>query len=128
MQILVDNCNDSTLITRNLVSRLDLKVYRGKATTIAGVGDFLNLKTSSYADLKVNIDENYFDIQEAIVKNICSDMENFTSLQKYGNMRFSMEFGGASAKNFRIDVLLGLDVLASLVSGNSSIKMGTHQY
>ena len=64
VQILVDNCNDSTLITRNLVSRLGLKVYRGKATTIAGVGDILNLKTSSYADLKVNIDENCLTYKE----------------------------------------------------------------
>ena len=88
VEILVDNCNDSTLITRNLVSRLGLRVYRGKATTIAGVGDILNLKTSSYADLNVTIDENCFNISGAIVESICSDirMENFTSLQKYGNM------------------------------------------
>mgnify|MGYP003299162474 CR=1 FL=1 len=126
VQILIDNCNDSTLITRNLVSRLGLKVYRGKATTIAGVGDILNFKTSSYANLKINIDENCYDIQGAIIENICSDirMENFTSLQKYKDMKFSMDFGGASAKNFRIDVLLGLDVLASLVSGNKLDKNG----
>ena len=42
MEILIDNCNDSTLITRNLVNRLGFRVYRGKATTIAGVGDILN--------------------------------------------------------------------------------------
>ena len=105
---------------------MGLKVYRGKATTIVGVGDTLNLKTSSYADLNVTIDENCFNISGAIVESICSDirMENFTSLQKYGHMRFSMEFGGANAKNFRIDVLLGLDVLASLVSGNKLDKNG----
>ena len=80
VQILVDTCNDSTLITRNLVSRLGLKVYRGKATTIAGVGDILNLKTSSYANLKINIDENCYDIQGAIIENICSDTVSYTHL------------------------------------------------
>ena len=60
MEFLVDNCNDSTLSTRDLVNKLRLKVYKGKATTIAGVGDVHNLKTSSYAYLNVSIDANHF--------------------------------------------------------------------
>ena len=94
------------------------------------MGDILNLKTSSYADLNLSIDGNRFEISGAIVENICSNivMDNFTSVPKYGSMKFSMDFGGSDAKNFQIDVLLGLDVLASLISGNRTDKNENPQY
>ena len=81
VQILIDNCNETTLITSDLVNKLRLKVYKGQATGVTGVGDVLSLKTSSYADLNISFDDNHFEISGAVVGSICFDivMNNYTS-------------------------------------------------
>ena len=60
-QILLDNCNETTLISRDLVNRLRLRVHNGPDTGITGVDDVLNVRTSSYATVSVSFDNKYFN-------------------------------------------------------------------
>ena len=78
IQILVDNCNEGTLISRDLVDRLQLKMHNGPQTCITGVSDILNLRTSSYATVPAIFDNKHFNISGTVVNSICSDitMEN----------------------------------------------------
>ena len=109
VQILVDNCNETTLFTRDLVNKLLLKVLKVPDTGITGVGDLLKLKTSSYAELA---DDKHFKISGVVVGSICSNivLKNFASSPDFENMKLSMDFEDSALKNFKIAVLLGLEI------------------
>ena len=86
----------------------------------------LSLKTSSYADLMVSFDDKHFKISGAVVESICSNimMKNFASSPDFINMKLSMDFENSASKSFEIDVLLGLDILETLVGGVGSDQHG----
>ena len=61
-----------------------------------------------------------------MVESICSNivMKNFASSPDFRNMKLSMDFGDPNSNSFWIDVLLGLDILATLVGGAGGDQNG----
>ena len=117
LQTLVDNCNEGTSVSRDLVDRLQLKMHNVPQTNITGVGDVLNLRTSSYATVPAIFDNKHFNISGVVVNSICSNipMENFSRSPQFKGMTPSIDFEGLASKIFTIDILEGLGILATLV-------------
>ena len=127
LHLLVDNCNQVSLFTSRAVKNVGATIYNGTKVTMHGLGDVQGTSSDKYATLKLAFAGRSLKIRGLVVDAICTsiNMSKPSIAKEEHGIDLTMDFKGKDVANFEISALIGLDVIARLISpnGNSEIPM-----
>ena len=121
VNLLLDPCNEITLVSKDLVKAINATVEIGPKIQIEGV-NLANGETSNeYVTIPITFEQGSVKLSALVVDGICSDivMPNLNKRRKLKNISFSMIFDqNQRFTTFPIDVLVGVDAMKDLVKAN----------
>ena len=121
VNLLLDPCNEVTLVSKDLVKAVNAKVEIGPKIQIEGV-NLANGETSNeYVKIPITFEHGSVELRALKVDWICSDivMPNLNNMKKLKNIPFSMNFEqNQRFTKFPIDVLVGVDTMKDLVKAH----------
>ena len=123
LHLLVNNCNQVSLFTRRSVKNVGATIYNGTKITMHGLGDVQGTCSDKYATLELAFAGRSLKIDGLIVDTICTNINmSKPSIAKDG-LDLTMDFNGKDVANFEISALIGLDVIAKLISPNNNSEI-----
>ena len=125
VNLLLDPCNEVTLVSKDLVKSINATIEIGPKIQIEGV-NWANGETSNeYATVPITFEHGSVKLSALVVDEICSDivMPNLNKRRKLKDIPFSMIFDQDKRfTTFPIDVLVGVDAMKDLAKANKVSK------
>ena len=118
LNLLVDSGSETTLLTRDVVGRVGAPTFKGGKISMHGLGDMKASTGNAYATLKLTFEGKSFEVTGLIVESICSkiNMSDPSVARDMTGIDLTMNFNGNKSANFEIDALIGLDIIARVIS------------
>ena len=118
LNLLVDCGSETTLLTRDVVDRAGAPTFKGRKISMHGLGDKKASTGNEYATMKLTFEGKTFEVSGLIVESICSEINmSYPSVARdMTGVDLTMNFHGNKSANFKIDALIGLDIIAKVIS------------
>ena len=125
LHLLVDNCNQVSLFTSRAVKNVGVTIYNGSKITMHGLGDIQGTSSDKYATLELAFAGRSLKIRGLVVEAICTNinMSKPSIAKEEHGIDLTMDFNGKDVANFEISALIGLDVIARLISPNGNCEI-----